>query len=270
MHCLLLILAQCVDPATLHASDLVYAPYVSATTAFQGTLLTPGTQGAGIRIEGARAANDGNSTADVTLGSYNLRASGLRIVDFAVQQHIVAEVASDGTVVAALGQQTHGPAAFVDGSGGSGHVSLTVGDGLYPVIGGRLGSAAGYDADNNRVPYGGLHGDVTLYSVYAREAGLGVAYVNSLTQSATDLRWYVDYNGGMGQHHGLSRAQFGEPARMVMVNGGQHYMGQLDSTLMYDTAQKNWYFMKGEHWVRLIEAPELDLILARLDALESR
>ncbi len=162
--------------------------------------------------------------------------------------------------------------SFIDTSGNSGNESLTCSEGLYTVVAGRLdgnpAASRGWDAgnpDGGSCPtvadggtgglclvnyyYGGYHGDVTLASHWPRHAGLGVSYSNNINGSSTALRWFVDYNGGMAQGHGLSVSQFGAPLSVVITSNGQQFFGQYPSTLMYSfgnsTADKAWYFESG-------------------------
>lgn len=195
-------------------------------------------------IAGNRDATD--PTSDIYLSSSVSRSAGNIVEVWNGMQ--VANISKDGQITAGVvGGTLNAPASFVDGTGASGHVSLTCSEAMYTLITGKLGK----NLIDGVYPYGGLHGDVTFAPTYSREAGMLLQVVNT-TAKGNAMKFHVDYYGGVGQAHGLSLTDFGSPGWVPHSTSiGTTYTGQGESTLMYAFDAHRWYAASEGAWKKI-------------------
>ena len=150
-----------------------------------------------------------------------------------------------------------------DGSGLSGHWSLTTMPRYYVTVAGRLsenhintfadGGCNMYEADGGcYASFTARHGELTVVSSEARPfGGYGLEYVNPVTDGTGVERWHVGAWGNMGQRHLMSRAQFPKcPADVEQTTPQtQNYVnGAEESDLLYAFDEHEWYFCDGARW----------------------
>lgn len=235
-------------------------------------------QGQAFIFDGRR--RDPDEGAEVTIRGMNDRATG-QILDLRpYTQGSVFSVSNNGVVsVTGPSLPDGGPfAQIVDATGLPGHPFITTSPGQAVVIQGKFDDPAAPSGcatllDGGRTPDGGCysfagrHGDVTSSSKWPRDAGMLFDWQNptSGVGAYTDKKAFIDFSGGFGQAHGLTRAQFAQcPADFVLVrqNGQgefQYRYGHEPSALLYAFDEERWYFCTEDGWAQV---PIINEVLA--------
>lgn len=243
-----------------------YPSTISTNICYANKIQDP-TGSGGVIVFSDRSA--GSVSSDFVVDTANTRTAGaLQSWNNAGSSR--AQVDPTGMFVGGVGG-AGSQAAFQDGTGVSGHPSLTAANGLYPVILGRLGEnhdAIETDAGRPRTDggtdvctetdggtyycYAGRHGDVTSSSSQARYGGWLFEWRNPITSTAADARAFIDFNGGFGQFHQLSLSQFPPcPGYSIITSSGTFAYGATKSTLMYDLGTERWYQCNTAGWKKL-------------------
>ncbi len=209
------------------------------------TDVEPLLDGQALTLVGKRYADDTGSEPDVSIHTANFRLSYTKIFGIYNLSSLVAYVGATGTVYGGLSQ--YSPASFVDGSGSSGHTSLTVSDGMYTVIRGQLPEA-----------YWGQHGAVSLSNGHPMSAGNLVEVTGidptrgeSGGESSTK-KLLINYQGGLTSLGAYSYSQLASCGlrtdHLDYDDGGASYRVATDagvaqdSALMWVTDKRRWCY----------------------------
>lgn len=248
-------------------------PYTFSTNTLYANLIQDPTGSSGVLVKSDRSAM--SVGADFAVNTSTTRGAGA-LQQWQNNSSVVAAVDPMGMGVFGIGG-VGSLAAVEDGSGVSGHPSLTCAPGKYPVVLGRLGEdhdavwpdggrpvwdggtqvckgdgGSGLDDGGTYFCYAGLHGDVSSISSEPRTEGWLFEWRNPITNSAGDARAFVDVNGGYGNFTQLTFAQFQPcPSTTTVTSVGQFIHGATKSTLMYAIDTERWYVCKTTGWKRI-------------------
>lgn len=229
----------------------------------------PGKQ---LQVLGARPAND--TAPAVVLGNEVRRDAGAALEirrgpDVADRLMVVDSETGNAILACETGATTR-TCTWLDGSGISGHWSLSVMPGYYVTIAGRLAenhTNTTLDGGcNMSEPDGGcyasftaLHGELTVVSSEARPfGGWGLQYSNPVTDGTGPNRWFVDVWGGMGQRHLMIRAQFPKCPADIELTTPQtqlYFNGAIESTLLWAFDEHRYHVCDGAQWTHLDGEP---------------
>lgn len=270
-------------------SDGTGTQYLSGDKKFEGAIyirnaLSTVVNGQGLILTGRRQGLD--VAGDVIVRASNSRENGSL---FSVENELgVAKFAVDRNGVVNAGGQWNGTLTgygqFVDSTGVAGHVSMTTTAGQAVILSGRFNDPkapyfkttlpdGGFAPDGGYFEFAGRHGDVTFLSGFPRHAGMLFDIRNPLTSSLSDLKFFVDWQGGFGSPGGTLRADFQScPSVHIQTSTGQYIYGAETSTLLWADDQNalgGWYFCTPTGWSKLPVSSDLDALRQRIASLEA-
>lgn len=237
----------------------VYPANLSCNVVFANVVQDP-TGSGGVTVLSERSASSVNS--DFIVNTTALRTAGA-LQAWENQGATKTEVDPLGQVIGGIDQNSF--ASFQDGSGSSGHVTLTAATGMNTVIMGRLEEHCAVLADGGQpasdggnlyfigsdggtcYEYGGKHGDVTFISVAPGRRQGWLAEFNNPRLSPAEVA-AIDYNGAFVEQSSNDLSKFGIYAHLVQTSLGQFYEGQFESALEYsfgNSTNERHYFVQG-------------------------
>lgn len=262
----------------LTVSGNVYADLLfTAGDLYVGGVVRLATNGQAFTMLGRRHADDDG--AELTVRETNNRAAGGTLLDLRRYGNESAHAVDNrGNVFLRGTVDTTNPdlpfGSIIDDTGTPGHYALMASRGLGLTIAGRFGEPGGpcalrpdggTTADGGCFPFAGRHGDNTAAAMYPRNEGMLQDWQNPQSGygAYTDKKAFIDFQGGFGQAHGLSRAQFGVcPSELVMVvypgstQQFQFRYGHEVSALLFAFDEERWFQCTSSGWRRLaLEAP---------------
>lgn len=223
----------------------------------------PGKQ---LRLLGARPWGD--EVAAVVIAN-DLRRDGGSILDVRrgpdIKDRVLVVDGETGNVIAACeSDATTRTCSFVDGSGISGHVSMTTMPGYHLVLQGRLsenhkntlldGGCNMTEADGGcYAAFAAPHGELTITSSEPRpHGGLYLEVINPVTDGTGKTRFFVDAWGGIAQRHNMIRAQFPRcpvDGEATTPQTQAYFNGAVESTQLYAFDEHRWHYCDGTQWV---------------------